>query len=46
MLVVASKTLCAFSLLMLTFCFPNVYLGHAESLTLVVTDSSIDVRGE
>jgi len=31
---------------MLTSCFPNIYLGHIESSTPVVTDSSSDVRGE
>jgi len=31
---------------MLTFCFPKVYLGHAESSTLVITGLSIDDRGE
>jgi len=35
-----------FLLFMLTFYFPNIYLGHAESLSPIVTDSSIDVRGE
>jgi len=31
---------------MLTFCFLNVYLGHAELSTPVVTDSSMDGRGQ
>jgi len=31
---------------MLNFCFPNVCLGHAASSTPVVTDFSIDGRGE
>jgi len=31
---------------MLTFCFPNVWLGHAASSTPIVTDSSIDGRDE
>ena len=31
---------------MVTFCFLNIYLGHIESSTLVVTVSSIDGRGK
>jgi len=31
---------------MLTFCFPNIDIGHIDSSTPLVTNSSIDVRGE
>ena len=31
---------------MLTFCFANIYLGHAGSLIPIVTYSSIDARGQ
>ena len=31
---------------MLTFYFPNFFLGHAASSMAIVTDSSIDGKGE
>ena len=35
-----------FLLLMLTFCFPNIYIGHVKSSNPIVTDSLTNVRGE
>ena len=45
-LVAVAEALRTFSLSILSFCFPNVYLEYAESLTSAITNLWIDIRGD